>query len=174
MHLNCTVHWAQSTPIQASALSTQCTTNLEHSHALSTQCRLTWQALALSVTDLLGIKVQVRASCVVLAAIRLIWSVLSCGDPVPCMLIMEQRHQKELLFTSPLARITTLALRNLKLNIYYLADFKISGWPLKLQYMPGKCGFCLCSVVYGCLNRMEDCGKCGALVLVVCRWSKWM
>ena len=66
MHLNCTVHWAQSTPSQASALSTQCTTNLEHSHALSTQCRLTWQALALSATDLLGIKVQVRASCVVL------------------------------------------------------------------------------------------------------------
>ena len=66
VHLNCTVHWAQSTPSQASALSTQCTTNLEHSHALSTQCRLTWQALALSVTDLLGIKVQVRASCVVL------------------------------------------------------------------------------------------------------------
>ena len=66
MHLNCTVHWAQSTPSQASALSTQCTTNFEHSHALSTQCRLTWQALALSVTDLLGIKVQVRASCVVL------------------------------------------------------------------------------------------------------------
>ena len=66
MHLNCTVHWAQCTPSQASALSTQCTTNLEHSHALSTQCRLTWQALALSATDLLGIEVQVRASCVVL------------------------------------------------------------------------------------------------------------
>jgi len=66
VHLNCTVHWAQSTPSQASALSTQCTTNLEHSHELSTQCRLTWQALALSATDLLGIEVQVRASCVVL------------------------------------------------------------------------------------------------------------
>ena len=66
MHLNCTVHWKQSTPSEASALSTQCTTNLENSHALNTQCRLTWQVLALSVTDLLGIKVQVRASCVFL------------------------------------------------------------------------------------------------------------
>jgi len=66
VHLNCTVHWAWSTPSQASALSTQCTTDLEHSHALSTQCRLTWQALALSATELLSIKVQVRASCVVL------------------------------------------------------------------------------------------------------------
>jgi len=45
----------------------QCTTNLEHSHALSTQCRLTWQALAISATDLLGTKVPVRALCVVLA-----------------------------------------------------------------------------------------------------------
>ena len=66
VHLNCTVHWAQSIAIQAIALSTQYTTNLEHSHALSTQCRLTWQALALSATDLSGIKVQVRASWVVL------------------------------------------------------------------------------------------------------------
>jgi len=65
VHLNCTVHWAPSTP---NALSTQCTTNLEHSHALSTQCRLTWQALALSATDLLGTKVPVRALCVVLLA----------------------------------------------------------------------------------------------------------
>ena len=63
MHLNCSVHWEPSTP---SALSTHCTTNLEHSHALSTQCRLTWQALALSPTDLLGTKVPVRALCVVL------------------------------------------------------------------------------------------------------------
>jgi len=65
--VNCTVHWAPSTP---SALSTQCTTNLEHSHALSAQCRLTWQALALSATDLLGTKVPVRALCVVLPRSR--------------------------------------------------------------------------------------------------------
>jgi len=51
-----------------SALSTQCKTNLEHSHALSTQCRLTCLALALSATDLLGSKVPVRALCVVLNA----------------------------------------------------------------------------------------------------------
>ena len=79
VHLNCTVHWAQSTPIQASALSTQCTTNLEYSHALSTQRRLTWQALALSVTDLLGIKMQVRASCVVLA---LVLPAFVCGETI--------------------------------------------------------------------------------------------
>ena len=30
-----------SAPSTPSALSTQCTTNLEHSHALSTQCMLT-------------------------------------------------------------------------------------------------------------------------------------
>ena len=79
MHLNCTVHWAQSTPSEASALNTQCTTNLEHSHALSTQCRLTWQALALSATDLLGIKVQVRASCVVLVPTGRSYSVHVCS-----------------------------------------------------------------------------------------------
>jgi len=37
------LHCALSTeyPSQASALSTQCATIFEHSHALSTQCRLT-------------------------------------------------------------------------------------------------------------------------------------
>jgi len=84
VHLNCTVHWAQSTPSQASALSTQCTTNLEHSHALSTQCRLTWQALALSATDLLGIKVQVRASCVVL--VRSVDFACFLGPEIVCCL----------------------------------------------------------------------------------------
>jgi len=48
-----------------SALSTQCTVNLEHSNALSTQCtRSNWHS-ALSATHLLGTKVPVRALCVV-------------------------------------------------------------------------------------------------------------
>ena len=48
-----------------SALSTQCTVNLEHSNALSTQCtRSNWHS-ALSATHLTGTEFSVRASCVV-------------------------------------------------------------------------------------------------------------
>ena len=48
-----------------SALSTQCTVNLEHSNALSTQCTRSNGHSALSATHLLGTKVPVRALCVV-------------------------------------------------------------------------------------------------------------
>ena len=48
-----------------SALSTQCTVNLEHSNALSTQCTRSNGHSALSATHLLGTKLPVRALCVV-------------------------------------------------------------------------------------------------------------
>jgi len=48
-----------------SALSTQCTVNLEHSNALSTQCTRNNGHSALSATHLIGTECSVRASCVV-------------------------------------------------------------------------------------------------------------
>jgi len=47
-----------------SALSTQCTVNLEHSNALSIQCTRSNGHSALRATHLLGTKVPVRALCV--------------------------------------------------------------------------------------------------------------
>ena len=48
-----------------SALSTQCTVNLEHSNALSTQCTRSNGHSALSATHLTGTECSVCASCVV-------------------------------------------------------------------------------------------------------------
>ena len=63
-----------------SALSTQCTVNLEHSNTLSTQCTRRNGHSALSATHLIGTECSMRASCVVPCAReprRLPWSFLS-------------------------------------------------------------------------------------------------
>ena len=68
-----------------SALSTQCTLNLEHSNALSTQCTRSNGHSALSATHLLGTKVPVRALCVVPCAReprRPPWTSLSLSLPL--------------------------------------------------------------------------------------------
>jgi len=68
-----------------SALSTQCTVNLEHSNALSTQCTRSNGHSALSATHLLGTKVPVRALCVVPCAReprRPPWASLSLSLPL--------------------------------------------------------------------------------------------
>ena len=69
-----------------SALSTQCTVNLEHSNALSPQCTRSNGHSALSATHLLGTKVPVRKLCVVSCAReprRPPWASLSLSDPYP-------------------------------------------------------------------------------------------
>jgi len=68
-----------------SVLNTQCTVNLEHSHALSTQCTRSNGHSALSATHLIGIECAVRASCVVPCAReprRPPWSSLSLSLPL--------------------------------------------------------------------------------------------
>jgi len=68
-----------------SALSTQCTVNLEHSNALSTQCTRSNGHSTLSATHLLGTKVPVRALCVVPCASeprRPPWASLSLSLPL--------------------------------------------------------------------------------------------
>jgi len=68
-----------------SALSTQCTVNLEHSNALSTQCTRSNGHSALSATHLTGTECSVRASCVVPCAReprRPPWASLSLSLPL--------------------------------------------------------------------------------------------
>jgi hypothetical protein len=68
-----------------SALSTQCTVNLEHSNALSTQCTRSNGHSALSATHLIGTECSVRASCVVPCAReprRPPWASLSLSLPL--------------------------------------------------------------------------------------------
>jgi len=68
-----------------SALSTQCTVNLEHSNALSTQCTRSNGHSALSATPLLGTKVPVWALCMVPCARvsrRPPWASLSLSLPL--------------------------------------------------------------------------------------------
>ena len=68
-----------------SALSTQCTVNLEHSNTLNTQCTRSNGHSTLSVTHLTGTECSVRASCVVPCAReprRPPWSSLSLSLPL--------------------------------------------------------------------------------------------
>ena len=68
-----------------SALSTECTVNLEHSNALSTQCTRSNGHSALSATHLTGSECSVRASCVVPCAReprRPPWASLSLSLPL--------------------------------------------------------------------------------------------
>ena len=66
-----------------SALSTQCTVNLEHSNALSTQCTRSNGHSALSATHLTGTECSVRASCVVPCPPTSLGLSLSLSGPHP-------------------------------------------------------------------------------------------
>ena len=82
--LCCTQHLSAECAVW-SALSTQCTVNLEHSNALSTQCTRSNGHSALSATHLTGTECSVRASCVVPCAReprRPPWASLSLSLPL--------------------------------------------------------------------------------------------